>query len=213
MDSGNVTIERLFLLLNYSFPSIVFVCIGNAGLSDKVFGLASFVGRKCLPKLLRRTLERMFAHMAAAVGVFTAIWTLGACGVGPDFCYTTGLFESPPCVKAAVLSTVVVLFSLLCDRVVLKVVGIEETRMSRVADSIGVAVTWIALSEQDPVAALAIVVLSLRRLRFLQRTVGRWVVRAARLGLLSTCVLAMGGACPGVAPKNAAGGILLSFVL
>ena len=213
MDSGNVTVERMFLLLSYSFPSIVFLCVGNAGLSDKVFGLAGFFGRKCLPTLIRWMLERVFASMAAAVGVFTAIWTLGTCGVGSDFCDKTGLFESPPCLKAAVLSIVVILFSILCDRVVLKVVGIEETRMSRVADSLGVAVTWIALSEQDPVASLSIVVLSLRRLRVIQKTVGRWAVRSARLGLLSTCFLAMGGACRCVSPKNAAGGILLSVVL
>lgn len=212
-DSDTVPIERLFLLLSYSFPSVAFVCVVNAGLSDNVFCLAALFGSTFIPKRFRKLMERGFALVAALVGGLAATWTLGSCKVGPEFCSSAGLLSSPLCARAAAVSIVVIFVSLLCDRVCLPVVGIKESRMSRVADSFGVAIAWIALSEQDPVASLAIAVLSLRRLRFFKKRLGLWAVGAGRIGLVTTSFLSMGGLCRDVSHKNAAGAMLLSVVV
>ena len=211
-DSGTPSVDRVFLLLSYGFPSAAMVCICNAGVSDTVFSLAGFVGRRALPILLRRLFASVFASVAAALGVFASLWVLRSCRVDADFCSSAGHFGEPSCTRASVLSLVMVLLCMLVDRVWLPFVGLKTARPRRAVDSFGVAVAWLFLSERDPVAALAIVVLNVGRVRFLRTKAGLWLGRAARLGLLSTCLLAMAGRCRGVSAKNAAGGALLSLL-
>lgn len=212
VDSDTQSLDKIFMLLSYGFPSAVFLCLCNAGLSDNVFWIVGAVGKRILPEFLRRAAGHVFSCVTASIGMFASLWVLRSCHVNETFCSDNRLDGDSNCVKASVLSLVLVLICTIGDRVWLPLVGIKNDRMRRVSDSFGIALAWILLSEQDPIATLTIVVLNIRRVRFLQSRVSLWLGRVARVGLLSTCMLAMGGRCTEVSPKNAAGGLLLSII-
>ena len=103
------------------------------------------------------------------------------------------------------------LLGLFFERAAFALVGVKYSRMARVADSVGMAMAWLFLSERDPLSILAVAVVLLRKLVYTWRRVGRAVVALSSLGLGCVSLLAAGGQCGSVAVKNAAGGLMLAF--
>lgn len=127
-----------------------------------------------------------------------------------DLCSKTPL-AADACLRAQSVTLVLMLLGLFFERAAFAFVGVKHSRMARVADSVGMAMAWLFLSEKDPLSILAVAVLLLRKLIYTRRRLGKAVVALASLALGCVSLLAAGGQCGNVSVKNAAGGLVLAL--
>jgi len=74
-------------------------------------------------------------------------------------------------------------------------------------------VSWLFLSERDPLSVLVIDTVLLRKTVYLSPRLGRVIVSLCGVSLGCMCALSAGGQCNTVAVKNAAGGALLALLV
>lgn len=132
-----------------------------------------------------------------------------ACGPS-DLCSKSPL-STDACLRAQSVTLVLLLLSLFFERAAFAFVGVKYSRMARVADSVGMAMAWLFLSEKDPLSILAVVVVLLRKIIYTWRRLGRAIVALSSLSLGCVSLLAAGGQCGNVSVKNAAGGLMLAL--
>jgi len=205
MDAG-----RTFRLLTLAFPTSVIAALLNVGLSSAAFFLPRMIGGK-LPDPLRKMARLVVASTVSSVACSLALWVWGSCG-SKDLC-TESLVEEPACLKAQSVTVVAMLLSLFVERTAYAFCGVSYTRMARVADSAGLAIAWLFLSERDPLSVLAIDTVLLRKTVYLSPRLGRVLVSLCGVSLGCVCALSAGGQCETVAVKNAAGGALLALLV
>lgn len=199
--------DKTFRLLSLGFPTSVIVALLNVGLSSGVFFVPRLIGDR-LPIALRRLLRLATTGSVAAAACALALWNWAACG-SAELCARSPLPEAG-CLRAQSVTVVVMLMSLFVERAAFALAGVSYSRTARVADSVGLALVWLFLSERDPLSVLAVATVLLRKVVYLWRSVGRLLVALASVSLGCVCLLAAGGKCATVSSKDAAGGLLLA---
>ena len=202
--------DRTFRLLTLAFPTSVIAALLNVGLSSAAFFVPRMIGNK-LPGPLRKVARLVVASTVCSVACSLALWVWGSCG-SREMC-TESLIEEPTCLKAQSITVVAMLMALFVERTAYAFCGVGYSRMARVADSAGLAVAWLFLSERDPLSVLVIDTVLLRKTVYLSPRLGRVIVSLCGVSLGCVCALSAGGQCETVAVKNAAGGVLLALLV
>lgn len=199
--------ERTLKLLSLGFPTSVIGALLNVGLSSAAFWPLKIVHGKLpatVQKLMRFSVSSTVALAASTLG----LWNWANCGKA-DMCTTTPV-EETACLQTQSVTVVLLLLGLFVERGAYAASGIPYTRMARTADSVGLAMVWLFLSERDPLCVLSVGALLLRKTTHLVPRAGRAATALASLSLLCVCLLAAGGQCSTVSVKNAAGGALFA---
>lgn len=202
--------DHTFRLLTLAFPTSVIAALLNVGLSSAAFFVPRMIGNK-LPGPLRKMVRLVVASTVCSVACSLALWVWGSCG-SREMC-TESLIEEPACLKAQSITVVIMLLALFVERTAYAFCGVTYSRMARVADSAGLAVAWLFLSERDPLSVLVIDTVLLRKTVYLSPRLGRVVVSLCGVSLGCVGVLSAGGQCETVTVKNAAGGVLLALLV